>query len=198
LHTVLCVSMVWSPLPWNRNRCICWHKNCKLCWKKRVIEHVPLSDRQSGYYSHYFLVSKKDGGLRPILDLHSLNPSLRTFMFKMSMVKMTVSNSTQRLVCHDRPQGCIFSHGNYATTQEVPEVRFRGWSLPISGSYIWPSLVTPHMHKMHGCSTGSFTTAGHPHFKLHRRLVDTRPVSRACATTYRPSSSLNSGLEALG
>ncbi|KAI2666023.1 Transposon Ty3-I Gag-Pol polyprotein [Labeo rohita] len=62
---------------------------------KGAIEHVPLPDRDSGYYSRYFLVPKKDGGLRPILDLRGLNRYLRTYK-------------------------------NFATTQEVPEVRFRG------------------------------------------------------------------------
>lgn len=33
-----------------------------------VIEEVPLSQMESGFYSHYFLVPKKNGGLHPILD----------------------------------------------------------------------------------------------------------------------------------
>ncbi len=40
---------------------------------KGAIERVPLPDRESGYYSRYFLLPKKDGGLRPILDIHGLN-----------------------------------------------------------------------------------------------------------------------------
>ncbi len=34
-----------------------------------MIEVVPPSERESGFYSRYFVVPKKDGGLRPILDL---------------------------------------------------------------------------------------------------------------------------------
>lgn len=71
-----------------------------------------------------------------------------------------VSNSVQRLVCHDLPQGHIFSHRNSATIQEVPEVRFWGQSQLISSSSIQPSLVTPHIYKMHGCSSASVVTPG--------------------------------------
>ena len=36
-----------------------------------------------GYYYFYFLVPKKDGGFRPILDLRQLNQYLRAFRFQM-------------------------------------------------------------------------------------------------------------------
>ncbi len=39
-----------------------------ICWKG-AIEIVPPAQSESGFYSHYFLVPKKDGGLRPFLDL---------------------------------------------------------------------------------------------------------------------------------
>ncbi|KAL0197625.1 hypothetical protein M9458_006165, partial [Cirrhinus mrigala] len=58
---------------------------------KGAIEFVPLPNRESGYYSRYFLFSKKDGELRPILDLHGLNCYLRTYKFKMLTIKMIVS-----------------------------------------------------------------------------------------------------------
>ncbi|XDV35947.1 hypothetical protein PO909_005809 [Leuciscus waleckii] len=40
---------------------------------KGAIEQVYSPDRESGFYSRYFIVPKKDGGLRPILDLRLLN-----------------------------------------------------------------------------------------------------------------------------
>ncbi len=36
--------------------------------EKGAIEIVPPAQSESGFYSRYFLVPKKDGGLRPILD----------------------------------------------------------------------------------------------------------------------------------
>lgn len=47
---------------------------------KGAIEHVPLPDRQAGYYSR-----------RQILDLRVLNRYLRTYKFKMPTSKMIVS-----------------------------------------------------------------------------------------------------------
>ncbi|KAI2649876.1 Transposon Ty3-G Gag-Pol polyprotein [Labeo rohita] len=58
---------------------------------KEAIEHVPLPERESGYYSRYFLVPKKDGGLRPILDLRGLNHSVKALKFKMLTVKTVVT-----------------------------------------------------------------------------------------------------------
>ncbi len=43
----------------------------------------PSSQSESGFYSRYFIVPEKDGGLRPILDLHQLNRSVSRLRFKM-------------------------------------------------------------------------------------------------------------------
>lgn len=50
---------------------------------KDAIETVPADQSESGFYSRYFLVPKKDGGLRPILDLRVLNRALAKRPFKM-------------------------------------------------------------------------------------------------------------------
>ncbi|XP_041864797.1 uncharacterized protein LOC121654646 [Melanotaenia boesemani] len=50
---------------------------------KGAIQLVPPEQSQSGFYSRYFLVPKKDGGLRPILDLRALNRYLRQYTFRM-------------------------------------------------------------------------------------------------------------------
>ncbi len=44
--------------------------------QKGAIEEVPQSEVKRGFFSRYFLVPKRDGGLRPILDLRCLNFSL--------------------------------------------------------------------------------------------------------------------------
>ncbi|KAI2657541.1 hypothetical protein H4Q32_008891 [Labeo rohita] len=54
--------------------------------RKEAIEVVPPQDRESGFYSRYFIVPKKDGGLRPILDLRLLNRSVMRLKFKMLTV----------------------------------------------------------------------------------------------------------------
>ena len=45
--------------------------------EKGKIGEVERSDRQAGFFSRYFLIPKKDGGLCPILDHRGLNKYLR-------------------------------------------------------------------------------------------------------------------------
>ena len=47
---------------------------------------VREGDWWAGFYSRYFLIPKKDGRLRPILDLRGLNRFLRPLKFKMLIV----------------------------------------------------------------------------------------------------------------
>ncbi len=64
----------------------CWYP-CPVCGNrspaKDAIEPVPPADMRSGFYSPYFIVPKKSGGLRPILDLRVLNRALHKLPFKM-------------------------------------------------------------------------------------------------------------------
>ncbi|KAI2656397.1 Gag-Pol polyprotein [Labeo rohita] len=63
---------------------------------KDAIEPVPPAEMKSGFYSPYFIVPKKSGGLRPILDLRALNRSLLRLPFKMF--------TTKRMLTCIRPQ----------------------------------------------------------------------------------------------
>ncbi len=59
--------------------------------QKGAIEEIPQSDIKRGFFSRYFLVPKRDGGLRPILDLRRLNFSLYKGKFKMLTMKTIMS-----------------------------------------------------------------------------------------------------------
>ncbi|XP_071123791.1 uncharacterized protein [Mytilus edulis] len=50
---------------------------------KRTVEEVPVSEIDPGFYSRLFLVSKKTGGMRPVIDLSILNSYMIIFHFKM-------------------------------------------------------------------------------------------------------------------
>ncbi len=52
---------------------------------------VPPALSESGFYSRYFLAPKKDGGLRPILDLRRLNHALMRRPFRMITLKQILS-----------------------------------------------------------------------------------------------------------
>ncbi len=59
--------------------------------EKGAIEMVSPALSESGFYSRYFLVPKKDGGLRPILDLRRLNHALMRRPFRMITLKQILS-----------------------------------------------------------------------------------------------------------
>ncbi|KAL0152776.1 hypothetical protein M9458_052499 [Cirrhinus mrigala] len=60
--------------------------------EKGAVEVVHPAQSESGFYSRYFLVPKKDGGLRPILDLRHLNRALMKQPFKMITLKQILSH----------------------------------------------------------------------------------------------------------
>src|SRR4029434_11108213 len=51
--------------------------------RKEAMSIVPPEGENAGFYSLYFLVPKKDGNYRPILDLRVLNKALMPLRFSM-------------------------------------------------------------------------------------------------------------------
>ncbi len=68
----------------------------KALLEKGAIEYVSHSNRETGFYSWYFIVPKKDGGLRPILDLRVLNESVMQLKFKMLTLRQSCHRSDPR------------------------------------------------------------------------------------------------------
>ncbi len=58
------------------------HEGIAVLLAKDEIEPVPPAEVRQGFYSPYFIVPKKGGGLRPILDLRVLNRALHKLPFK--------------------------------------------------------------------------------------------------------------------
>lgn len=55
---------------------------------KEEIWVVPPEDSHHSFYSQYFVIPKRGGGLCPILDLGNLNKHLRKYKFQMLTLKM--------------------------------------------------------------------------------------------------------------
>ena len=58
---------------------------------KCAVEPVPQDQLGMGFYSTYFVVPKKDGGLRPILNLKPFNKSLHRVRFKMETLRTVIA-----------------------------------------------------------------------------------------------------------
>ncbi len=59
--------------------------------EKGAIEIFPPAQSELGFYSRYFLIPKKDGGLQPILDLRLLNHALVKRSFRMITLKQILN-----------------------------------------------------------------------------------------------------------
>ncbi len=82
-----------------------------------------------------------------------------------------VSGPGGGLVCHHRPEGCVFSHPGRSKTQEVPSVCLWREGLPIQGPALRPSVGAKNVYEMHGCCTGPFEAPGHSCTELSGRLA---------------------------
>ena len=60
-----------------------------MCTKSAVVL-VPPGLEEDGYYSTYFLVPKKDGGIHPILNLKFFNKNMVKQHFKMEMLQSII------------------------------------------------------------------------------------------------------------
>ncbi len=156
---------------------------------KDAIEPVPPADMRSGFYSPYFIVPKKSGGLRPILDLRVLNRALHKLPFRMLTQKTHFRvRPSPRLVCSDRPEGCVLSCLDPPATQAIPAIRVRGSGISVQGPALRAVPVASCLHQSRGggpCSPER-TRGAHP--QLPRRLAHTCTVSRAVARTQGPGA----------
>lgn len=76
---------------------------------KGAIREVDPMDQRARFYSRYFVISKKDGKLRPILDLRGLNGFLRPLKLKMltiPRVKQAIQ-SGDWLATRDHKDACF-------------------------------------------------------------------------------------------
>ncbi len=113
--------------------------------RKGAIEMVPPHKRKSGFYSRYFIVPKKDGGLRPILDLHQFEPLSQQTEVQDAQTGR-VSDQVRGLVCHDRSKRRILPYLHPSHSQGVPEVLLSGAKLTnigffLSQGWCWELLV---------------------------------------------------------
>lgn len=116
----------------------------ELSWTKGPYNILPLPDRDTGYYSRFFLVASNLISLW--FELFSQSIQVQNT----NNQNDCVSDTIHRFVLYDQSQGCIFSYINPAITQSS-----------------WGSLLGAILTK-DGCSNGFFVRPGHPCFELHK------------------------------
>ncbi len=156
---------------------------------KDAIEPVPPADMRSGLFSPYFIVPKKGGGLRPILDLRVLNRALHKLPFKMLTQKTHFwMRPSPRLVCSNRPEGCVLSCLDPPATQAIPAFRVRGTGVSVQGPALRAVPVASRLHQSRGGGPCPPERTRCAHSQLPRRLAHTRTVSQAVVCTQGPGA----------
>ncbi len=123
----------------------------KALLEKGAIEYVPHSNRETSFFSRYFIVAKKDGGLRPILDLRVLNDSVMQLKFKMLTFRQIVPQirSEDWFVTIDLKDAYFhISILPYHRRFLFAFIRFWGQSIPVSCSSVRPSSITSQFNEM--------------------------------------------------
>ncbi len=144
---------------------------------------------RSGLFSPYFIVPKKGGGLRPILDLRVLNRALHKLPFKMLTQKRIFGmRPSLRLVCSDRPEGRVLSCLDPPTTQAIPAFRVRGTGVSVQGPALRAVPVASRLHQSRGGGPCPPERTRCAHSQLPRRLAHTRTVSQAVVCTQGPGA----------
>ncbi|XP_064412326.1 uncharacterized protein LOC135355709 [Latimeria chalumnae] len=115
----------------------------------RAVEPVPEDQEGTGFYSRYFLIPKKSGGFRPILDLRRLNQSLRVEKFRMvSLGNLIPSLSHGDWYCAlDLKDAYTHVAIRPSIPQKVPEILSQWASLSIQGAAVWSCHSTQSFYK---------------------------------------------------
>jgi hypothetical protein len=80
---------------------------------KGAIELVPPGQEGQGFYSTFFIVPKKDGGLRPILNLKPLDVYMEKSHFKMETLRSIIQ--ALHVGVHLRSARCIPTNSHVST-----------------------------------------------------------------------------------
>ncbi|KAI2646090.1 Sentrin-specific protease 2 [Labeo rohita] len=122
---------------------------------KNAIELVPPAEMNSGFYSPYFIVPKKSGGLQPILDLRVLNRSLHRLPFRMLTAKRILSAcADSNRQCSD---GSVYQPAGWFTLPS--HVATRPPSPPVESDAAQIAASRSHSGRAESCSRCAFTTA---------------------------------------
>ncbi len=134
------------------------HEEIAVLLAKDAIEPVTPAEMRPGFYSPYFIVPKKGGGLRPILDLWVLNRAIHNkLQFKMLMQKCIIR--------------CIQPQDWFAASIWQPQPQSRR-----SGCFIWDHFstgYTPKSRDGHGATV-------HIVWPSHRCVAALSPLDGHC------------------
>ena len=133
----------------------------ELVTKGEVVE-TTLSKKS--FVSQIFLVEKKEGGQRPVINLKSLNTFVRTEHFKMEGLHI-LPDLIQAQDDRNGSEGCLPSGFNPQGTPAPPAVSMEWEDILVPVSAIWVNLSTTGFFE--GDEAGSGNPEAHGHLADH-------------------------------
>ncbi len=138
-------------------------------------------NHSSGFYSRYFLIPKKDGSLRPILDLKLLNYAMMKRSFRMITLKKILSQ-----ICLGDWFISLDLKDTYIHIQIVPLSQVNS-SPPITGEFLrFTFKGVAYQYQVLPFVLSLATRTGNLHTQLRRRLAYFGPVTGGFDITQDP------------
>ena len=131
-----------------------------------------------GHYSRIFLVPKKNGKLRLIIDLSVLNHFVYTQTFKMETQKKVKDavqlNDWGIFIGSD---GCLFAYPDTLSVSQIPQIHVERSSVSVQGTPIRPLDKSFRVYTPYGGHRDFPKEKGDNSTSLSRRLTRTKPKS---------------------
>ncbi|VDH97132.1 Hypothetical predicted protein [Mytilus galloprovincialis] len=126
--------------------------------QKAAIEEVSILTLSPGFYSRLFLVPKKTGGMRPVIDLSILNKFLIVPHFKMETNRSIRASILPGMWTTSLDLSDAYFHIPISQNlQEIPSLRLEQQSFPVQGSPFWPVYSPFGFYQNHAGSYSSPT-----------------------------------------
>ncbi len=165
------------------SRCPWLVRGISVLLAKDVMVPVPPADMKAGFFSPYFIVPKKSGGLRPILGLRILNWAFHKPPFKMLMQNRVFGCIRPQVRSAGLTWRPVLPCVDPSVPQAIPAVCVRRTSISVQVLPFGLSLSPPCLHESSGGSPCSLERTGRAHSQLPRRLAHTGSVSGSVMRT---------------
>ena len=146
----------------------------ELVTKGEVVE-TTLSKKS--FVSQIFLVEKKEGGQRPVINLKSLNTFVRTEHFKMEGLHI-LPDLIQAQDDRNGSEGCLPSGSNPQETPAPPAVSMEWEDILVPVSAIWVNLSTTGFFEGDKAGSGNAEVHGHSADHIPGRYLGITPGER--------------------
>ena len=202
---------LWTIIPAKHKHRVALEEGLHKMLLKKAIVQLDPSTIGPGFYSSLFLVEKRSGGWRPILNLKRLNEGLKPPKFRMDTLQSVLNTLGADIKLYRdrhrgvRPVGCflgfagrLLSRSCRSKGHEVPPLRLRRRDLRVSGPAVRPVDCSQNLHASGPSSRSLSQDAGNKCFPVSRRLVSGRrdlPVGLTLPG-HSPSGNSKGGLRA--